>query len=95
MARMMVMKFGMSEKVGHISYDMEGERPAVGRAQSESQRELIDAEVRRIIDEQSARVVKLLTDNRAYLDGMAGELMTRETLREEDLERLLPPRPIK
>ncbi len=95
MARMMVMKFGMSEKVGHVSYDMDGERPAVGRAQSEKQRELIDAEVRRIIDEQTARVIKLLTDNRAYLDGMAGELMVKETLREDDLERLLPSRPKK
>ncbi len=95
MARMMVMKFGMSEKVGHVSYDMDGERPTVGRAQSEKQKELIDAEVRRILDEQSARVVRLLTENRHYLDGMADELMTRETLREDDLARLLPPRPNK
>jgi cell division protease FtsH len=95
MARMMVMKFGMSEKVGHVSYDMDGERPTVGRAMSEKQRELIDAEVRRILDEQTARVVQLLTDNRAYLDGMADELMTKETLREGDLARLLPARPNK
>ncbi len=95
MARMMVMKFGMSDKVGHVSYDMDGERPAVGRAQSERQRELIDAEVRRIIDEQTARVVKLLTEHRAYLDGMADELMAKETLREDDLARLLPARLIK
>jgi cell division protease FtsH len=95
MARMMVMKFGMSEQVGHVSYDMQGQRPVVGGAQSERMNELIDAEVKRIIDEQTVRVVKLLTDNRAYLDGMAGELMTRETLREEDLARLLPPRPNK
>jgi len=95
MARMMVMKFGMSEAVGHVSYDMQGQRPAVGGAQSAKMNELIDAEVKRIIDEQTQRVVKMLTDNRAYLDGMAGELMTRETLREEDLSRLLPQRPNK
>ena len=48
MARMMVMKFGMSEKVGHVSYDMDGERP---------------------------------TD----------ELMTKETLREDDSLGSFPP----
>jgi cell division protease FtsH len=95
MARMMVMKFGMSDKVGQVSYDMDGERPAVGRAQSEKQRELIDREVRRIVDEQMARVTAMLTEHRAYLDGMADELMAKETLREEDLARLLPARPKK
>ena len=53
---------------------------------------LIDNEVRRIIQEQQERVVKLITGYRKYLDAMAEELMTKETLREDDVERLLPPR---
>ncbi|MBI3288488.1 MAG: ATP-dependent zinc metalloprotease FtsH [Elusimicrobia bacterium] len=93
MARMMVMKFGMSAKVGHVSYDVDGERSGAGRAMSERQREVIDEEVRRIVEEQSVRVKALLAAHRAALDAMAGELSAKETLREADLARLLPPRP--
>ncbi|MEK7232249.1 MAG: AAA family ATPase [Elusimicrobiota bacterium] len=91
-ARRMVMKFGMSKIIGPVSYDMEGERPAAGRALSQRQMELIDDEVSRIIQEQQARVVKLIGDYRAHLDATAAELMTQETLREDDVERLLPAR---
>lgn len=93
LARRMVMKFGMSKILGSVSYDMEGEPPAAGRALSQRQMRLIDNEVQRIIQEQQARVVKLISDHRRYLDAMAEELMTKETLREDDVERLLPPRP--
>ncbi|OGR71571.1 MAG: hypothetical protein A2X40_01560 [Elusimicrobia bacterium GWC2_65_9] len=54
---------------------------------------LIDNEVQRIIQEQQVRVVKLITQYRKHLDAMAGELMEKETLREGDVERLLPPKP--
>lgn len=92
-ARMMVMKFGMSGRVGHVSYDMDGERPTVGRAMSERQRRIIDEEVRRILDEQTARVRRLLTENREVLESLSRALIEKETLREKDLDGLLPPRP--
>ncbi|HAZ06979.1 MAG TPA: cell division protein FtsH [Elusimicrobia bacterium] len=93
LARRMVMKFGMSKIIGSVSYDMEGEPPAAGRALSQRQMRLIDNEVQRIIQEQQVRVVKLITQYRKHLDAMAGELMEKETLREGDVERLLPPKP--
>ncbi|MBI4348777.1 MAG: ATP-dependent zinc metalloprotease FtsH [Elusimicrobia bacterium] len=92
-ARMMVMKFGMSPKIGLVSYDVDGERPNVGRAQSQRRQNLIEQEVQRILDEQHARVKKLLTDNRAVLDRLSAALREKETLREADLDTLLPPRP--
>ena len=95
LARMMVMKFGMSPKVGLVSYDMDGERPNVGRAGSQRRQNMIEAEAQRILDEQHVRVKALLTENRATLDRLSTALREKETLREADLDALLPPRPAK
>ena len=89
LAKNMVMQFGMSEEIGHVSYDMDGMRPAVGGPMSEETRKKIDAEVKRIIQEALARVETLLTQHRPALEAMAAELMEKETLRSEDMERIL------
>ncbi|MBI5202499.1 MAG: cell division protein FtsH, partial [Elusimicrobia bacterium] len=73
----------------------DGERPNVGRAQSQRRQNLIEQEVQRILDEQHARVRTLLTENRPVLDRLSQALREKETLREADLDALLPPRPAK
>jgi cell division protease FtsH len=86
-ARGMVQRWGMSEEVGFVtvarqdgqSLLLPGAEPA-----SEATQELVDAEVRRIIEEEHRAVTALLTDNRHRLDALAEALLERETLDEVD-----------
>jgi len=81
-ARSMVGRWGMSEEIGLVTViSDEPQYPGTGPA-SEATRELIDQEVRRIVDECYARAVAQLRDNRERLDGLARELLVRETLDE-------------
>jgi Peptidase family M41 len=50
---------------------------------SEQTQQLVDTEVRRIVDEAHARVVRLLTSERGRLDSLAGALLEHETLDED------------
>jgi cell division protease FtsH len=81
-ARSMVGRWGMSEAIGLVTVISEeplypGTDPA-----SEETRELIDREVRRIIEECYVRAVDQLRANRDRLDGLATKLLERETLDE-------------
>jgi cell division protease FtsH len=86
-ARGMVQRWGMSEEVGFVtvarqdgqSLLLPGSEPA-----SEATQELVDAEVRRIVEEEHRAVTALLTDNRHRLDALAEALLERETLDELD-----------
>jgi cell division protease FtsH len=86
-ARGMVQRWGMSEEVGFVtvarqdgqSLLLPGSEPA-----SEATQELVDAEVRRIVEEEHRAVTALLTDNRHRLDALAEALLERETLDEVD-----------
>jgi cell division protease FtsH len=57
---------------------------ADANAPAESTRELVDAEVRRIVDECYAHAVECLSDNRERLDSLAHALLEHETLDEKD-----------
>jgi cell division protease FtsH len=57
--------------------------PAGSEASADTQK-LIDAEVRRIVDESHKQVVALLEENRNKLDSLAGALLEHETLDQED-----------
>jgi cell division protease FtsH len=88
-ARQMVGRWGMSEAVGLVSVlprpGNESPFPtADSNAPAESTRELVDAEVRRIVDECYAHAVERLTDNRERLDSLAKALLEHETLDERD-----------
>jgi cell division protease FtsH len=82
-ARGMVGRWGMSDAVGPIAVTdgrqdgllLPGTAPA-----SEPTQELVDQEVRRIVDESEADVVDLLTEHREQLDALAHALLERETL---------------
>jgi cell division protease FtsH len=89
-ARQMVGRWGMSDAVGLVSVlPRPGEEqallggPAPG-GPSESTRELVDTEVRRIVDECYAKALDRLRENRGRLDSLARALLENETLDEAD-----------
>jgi cell division protease FtsH len=103
LARRMVTQFGMSEKVGPLAVGDKEQEIFLGRefAQrreiSERTAQVVDAEVKRLVDEAYARATEILTANRPLLDAIAVALLERETIDREDLDRLvkglpLPPR---
>jgi cell division protease FtsH len=82
-ARQMVGRWGMSEKVGPIAVlpsDGAGPLlPGVSETSEETQR-LIDHEVRRLVDDAHGEVTQLLSDNRQQLDNLTHALLEAETL---------------
>jgi cell division protease FtsH len=87
LARYMVGRWGMSESVGPVAViPRDGEGPLLpGAAEvSPDTQKLIDAEVRRIVDDAHRDVVDLLSRNRQKLDSLASALLERETLDEDD-----------
>ena len=94
LARNMVTKYGMSEKMGPIALEGEGGRALFGtgvegKDYSEKVSAEIDAEVRRIIDEGYKKAKKIIVDHRKVLDAIAAKLVEVETLEREDFEQLL------
>jgi cell division protease FtsH len=91
-ARSMVMRYGMDEKLGPVSYEqertpfLEGVRSAVPKEFSEDTAREIDQSVRDIVGRSFERSVRILTEKRALLDKTARELLQKETLNEEDLK---------
>jgi len=90
LARQMVERWGMSEAVGPIAV-LAGEEgsllAAPAGAVSERTRELVDAEVRRIVDECYEDALVLLGESRARLEALAEALLERETLDEAEAYR--------
>ncbi len=85
-ARDMVTKYGMSEKIGPISFRSESDEVFLGmsynnsRDYSESLASEIDDEVRRIIDEAYNRCTQILTENMSRLHNVANALFEREKI---------------
>ncbi len=87
LARQMVGRWGMSNAVGPVAVlPRDGQGPLLpGVAEvSQATQELLDGEVRRIVDESHKEVVELLKDNRERLDSLASALLEHETLDEDD-----------
>ena len=88
-ARNMVMRYGMSEKLGPILYDSSDHSIFIGRdfgttkSYSEETAGLIDEEVKRIFDEASALCEKLLSEHREQLIGVAEYLLQNESMEGE------------
>ncbi|EPZ34368.1 Peptidase M41 domain-containing protein [Rozella allomycis CSF55] len=81
-ARKMVTNYGMGELSGNIFYNNEDEI-------SDPTKNIIDMEIRKIIDESKKRTKALLLKHRADLDRLANELIVRETLSYDDIMNLL------
>ena len=91
-ARAMVMQFGMSERLGPISFDDSGHSLFIGRdfgttkSYSEETAGIIDEEVKRIFDEASAMCEKILTEHREQLIAVAEYLLTHESMDGADFD---------
>jgi cell division protease FtsH len=82
-ARSMVGRWGMSDAIGLVSVVSDEPQQFPGMdPSSEATRELIDREVRRIVEECYVRAVDQLRENRERLDSLASALLARETLDE-------------
>jgi AFG3 family protein len=93
MAYAMVTIYGMNEKVGHISFSDQNSEYNFNKPYSEKTSELIDQEVREIINAAYERTKSLLTSKRAELEKLAQELLKKEVLFQYDLENIIGKRP--
>ena len=94
MAYGMVTFYGMSDKVGTVSYyDSTGSRGYdLTKPYSEKTAELIDAEVKALINTIHDKTLKILTDNREGFLELAALLLKKEVIFADDLERIFGPR---
>ncbi|HEX9268885.1 MAG TPA: ATP-dependent zinc metalloprotease FtsH [Candidatus Limnocylindria bacterium] len=94
MARQMVTKYGMSEKLGPLQYGKTDELIFLGRQiqeeknYSEETSKLIDSEVHEIVDRARRRAYELLTSHREILDRVVKRLIEEETLSSEDFNKM-------
>ncbi|MDN6319145.1 MAG: ATP-dependent zinc metalloprotease FtsH [Marinobacter sp.] len=105
LARNMVTRWGLSEKLGPLQYDTDSEEPFIGRSAGQSQTvyspetaQRIDEEVRNIIDTCYEKARQILVDNRDKLDVMAEALMKYETIDRHQIDDIMEnrtPRPPK
>ncbi|GAA3972185.1 ATP-dependent zinc metalloprotease FtsH [Hymenobacter antarcticus] len=95
MAYSMVTMYGMNAKLGNVSfYDSKGQNEyGFSKPYSESTSQMIDEEVRKIIENAYIRTKELLTERRHELEVVAKELLEKEVLQQEDLTRLVGKRP--
>jgi len=91
----MICYFGMSEKVGNVSYyDSSGQSDySFNKPYSEKTAELIDAEIKELIDTAFIRAKDILTKNAEGHKKLAELLLEREVIFTEDLEHIFGPRP--
>ncbi len=91
----MVCRWGMSEKLGPVSFKRGEEHVFLGREIGEGKHfsehtaMLIDDELRRMIDEGSRRAVEILGENRAMLEKLAEELLEKEIIGDREIYELL------
>ena len=101
----MVCKWGMSDKMGPLSYGAKEEEIFLGREiqkhrdYSEETAVEIDKEVQRIVGEAMTRAEKILHDNMELLHSLSKELLEREILDSDEIDKLikgekLPPSPV-
>ena len=95
MARQMVTKYGMSEKLGPLQYGKTDELIFLGRQiqeeknYSEETSKLIDSEVHEIVDRARRRAYELLTQYRSLLDAVVARLIEQETLSSDEFNNLV------
>ena len=97
-ARSMVTRYGMSEKLGNVAYDRDPRTfltgpdlppPPRDRDYAEKTAATVDEEVRAIVEKAFQRALDLLRERRAVLDRTARRLLETETLEEAELAQLV------
>ncbi|MEE8371397.1 MAG: AAA family ATPase, partial [Sphingomonadales bacterium] len=95
LARTMVTKFGMSDKLGLLRYEENQDEVFLGHSVarqhniSEVTANLIDCEIRKFVDDAYNRAKKIITDHRKDLDNIANALLEFETLTGDDIKDIL------
>jgi cell division protease FtsH len=98
-ARLMVTQFGMSDRLGPMAYRAGEEHVFLGKELHESRdfsdgtAHIIDEEIQKILREAEEQAYRLLADNRDKLELLTAQLIEREELDRDDVEKLLGPRP--
>ncbi|XZF16681.1 ATP-dependent zinc metalloprotease FtsH [Chitinophagaceae bacterium MMS25-I14] len=93
MAYAMVSVYGMNDKIGNISfYDAQSEG-SFNKPYSEETGKMIDDEVRKLVDGAYTKVKELLQDKMESVKIIAEELLKKEVLYKDDMERLIGTRP--
>ena len=98
-ARKMIMRYGMSERLGNVVFDSGHDEVFIGRdmAQAKSYSEevaaVIDEEVKRLLDSAYAVCEEILTRDRPYLDQVADYLLEHETMDAEAFEQVFQAKP--
>src|SRR4029077_7719982 len=93
-ARAMVTEFGMSSKLGAVKYGTEHGDPFLGRTMgtqadySHEVAQIIDDEVRKLIEATQTEAWEMRTEDRRVLDTLAGELLEKETLHRAELQAI-------
>lgn len=89
-----VVQYGMSEKVGNLSFDMPNSGDLVmDKPYSEQTSQLIDEEVRTLVKSAHVRCGALLAEKKAEVEKIALRLLEKEVLNRDDMIELLGPRP--
>ncbi len=94
LARDMVTKYGMSEKMGPIALESAGGKPLFGmgvgdRDYSEQVGAQIDAEVSKMMNDAMKKVEKIIKEHRKVLDAIAARLIVTETIEQKEFEEIL------
>ncbi len=94
-ARAMVTIYGLNDKIGNLTYyDSSGQTDYnFSKPYSEKTAEMIDKEISNIIEVQYQRAIKLLEKNKDKLTELANELLEKEVIFKESLERIFGKRP--
>ena len=92
MAYAMVTYYGMSEKVGNLSFYNMSDGYDLTKPYSEKTAELIDAEVKELVGQVTERTRKLLLQNWDGLDKLARQLITKEVIMADDIEAIFGPK---
>jgi cell division protease FtsH len=97
LARSMITRLGMSDKLGPMVYGQKEELIFLGREISEQRdyseevAEQIDAEVRKLVNESYTKSKEILNQYRDKLDAVANRLLEVETISKEEFEKIFPP----
>ena len=100
LARRMVTEWGMSDRVGPLTFRSGSGEVFLGRdfakhnEYSEGTANIIDEEIKRIIDEGYDATTKMLTENLDHLHAIAKALLTREVLDADDIRAIMEGRPL-
>ncbi len=91
----MITMYGLNDRIGNISYyDSSGQQEyTFGKPYSEKQAQAIDEEVSKLVEGQYVRAKRILSENKDKLTALATQLLDKEVIFKEDLEKIFGDRP--